>query len=109
MARPKGSKNKPKEKKQPEPNALQRERDMPDDFEQGSGIPGDGADEEEIVGDAVDKIFKATAVGDTLYIKAVDEDSAYAILKNTIGDMPRNLITFTEVAALPEGEQLLNE
>ncbi len=55
------------------------------------------------------KIFKAEVEGDTMYISADSQDEAYGKLCQTIGMMPRRMITFTEVPELPKGEELMAE
>jgi|SRR5271157_2175001 len=54
-----------------------------------------------------DLIFKVDAQGDTLFIKAPTEEAARATLRQHMGDIPNQLLTFTVVDALPEGESFL--
>jgi hypothetical protein len=53
------------------------------------------------------KIFKVEAEGDTMYIQAPDKDSARVRLFKFTGEMPENLLTWSEVDALPKGEEFL--
>jgi len=52
-----------------------------------------------------DLIFKVEAEGDELYITAPDEDAAYAAFKEKIGEAPREVLTFTVVDSIPEGQE----
>lgn len=53
------------------------------------------------------KIFKVEAQGDTMYMKAEDQQAAERYLFKTVGEIPRSLLTWTEVDKVPEDEELL--
>jgi hypothetical protein len=53
------------------------------------------------------QIFKAEAEGDTVYLEAENSTEAYNVLVSKLGPIPRSMVTFTEVNALPDDEQLL--
>ena len=53
------------------------------------------------------KIFKCEAEGDTVYIEATTQAAAQGRLHEVMGPIPANLLTWTEVTALPEGEVFL--
>lgn len=52
-------------------------------------------------------IWKCEAEGDTVYIEAATEDAAYNYMADKIGRVPRRMITFSQVDAIPEDEVLL--
>jgi hypothetical protein len=74
----------------------------------GAGAPIDGEGEP----NPQMKIFKIEAQGDILttteYVQAVDIAGALAAFHEDLGPIPDELLTVTEVPALPEGEELLN-
>jgi hypothetical protein len=53
------------------------------------------------------KIFKIEAQGDVVYVQAADKAAANARLTEMMGTIPLWLLTFTEVDALPKGEEFL--
>ena len=53
------------------------------------------------------KIFKVEAQGDTLYIQAKDQSDALRQLEEFVGPIPSSLLTWTEIAELPSGEEFL--
>lgn len=53
------------------------------------------------------KIFKVEAEGDTMYIGAEDQAGASAQLTEKIGPIPASMLSWSEVPALPDGEELL--
>jgi hypothetical protein len=57
-------------------------------------------------------IYKVECQDDTIYVLAVDEDDAYtklnAALTTPEDPLPRDIVTFTKVDALPEGEELFS-
>jgi len=53
------------------------------------------------------KIYKITAEGDVVYVKAADRVAAYARLIALMGPIPQSLLTYEEVPKLPEGEEFL--
>ena len=52
-------------------------------------------------------VFKFEAEGDTVYIQGETEDAAWGVFNEYLG-VPRELVTISQVDALPEGEELLN-
>lgn len=52
-------------------------------------------------------IFKVEAQGDTLYIEAFNKADALIKLEESIGEIPDELLTWTEVKKLPKGEEFL--
>lgn len=54
-----------------------------------------------------DKIFKVTAEGDQLFFGAETEIEAKQKFADMMGSVPASLLTWEEVAELPEGEELL--
>lgn len=52
-------------------------------------------------------IFKVEAEGDTIYIEAGDKEEAQAKLTAVFGSIPESLLTWTEGAELPEGEEAI--
>lgn len=52
-------------------------------------------------------IFKIEAEGDTVYVDAESRYAAREYLFQKTGEIPDDLLTFTEVDAIPEGEELL--
>lgn len=52
-------------------------------------------------------IWAASALGDTVYIEQPTEEQAYAYLTTKLGDIPRHMVTFTQVAKVPEDDELL--
>lgn len=56
------------------------------------------------------KIFKAEAVdGDTIYVEATDMDQAKNKFDAIHGETPETMVTWSEVNALPEGEEFMAE
>jgi len=55
----------------------------------------------------MNKIFKVYACGDTVYVQAADEAGVHQRLSETMGTIPKPLLTLSEVAELPEGEDFL--
>lgn len=55
------------------------------------------------------KIFKVEAQGDTLYIRAPHKSDALRQLEEFAGPIPSSLLTWTEIAKLPKGEQFLGD
>jgi hypothetical protein len=55
------------------------------------------------------KIFKVEAQGDALYIRANHQSDALRQLEEFSGPIPSSLLTWTELARLPDGENLLGE
>ncbi len=53
------------------------------------------------------KIFKVDAQGDTLYINAEDQADASKQLAEKIGNIPASMLSWSEVAELPENEEFL--
>ena len=54
------------------------------------------------------KIFKCEAQGDTMYFKAKDVDAAHVRLIEVTGEqIPEELLTWTEVNEVPDGEEVL--
>ena len=53
------------------------------------------------------KIYKCEAEGDVVYILAVCEDDAEGILFSKMGDIPTQLLKWSVVDELPEGEEFL--
>lgn len=54
-----------------------------------------------------EKIWKIEAEGDTVYTKGGDQHDAYCNFVKLIGQMPFELLTFSTVDELPEGEELI--
>jgi len=52
-------------------------------------------------------IYKVEACGDTVYIKADSKQLAKNELFTHMGVIPENLLKWSEVEVLPEGEELL--
>lgn len=52
-------------------------------------------------------IFKVAAEGDTIYIDAVTKLDAEKKLVDFIGDIPHELLTWTDNVELPEGEEAI--
>ena len=54
------------------------------------------------------KIFKCEAQGDTMYFNAETMDAARIRLIDVIGEqIPEELLTWTEVSEVPDGEEAL--
>jgi len=54
------------------------------------------------------KIFKCEAQGDTMYFNADTVDAARVRLIEVMGDqIPEELLTWTEVSEVPDGEEAL--
>jgi hypothetical protein len=53
------------------------------------------------------KIFKVTAEGDTLYIKAKNLRTAQDKFTSVMGEVPSGLLSWSEVDKLPKGEEFL--
>ena len=54
------------------------------------------------------KLFKCEAQGDVLYFNSDTQQGAYNKLCDLLGEeVPESLITWTEIEALPEGEEAL--
>lgn len=53
------------------------------------------------------KIFKVEAQGDTLYLYANNERIAKERLFSIMGPIPENLLTFTQVDAAPDDEEVM--
>jgi hypothetical protein len=51
-------------------------------------------------------IFEFAAQGDKIYVEAETEDQAYEKLTESVGEIPRSILTITIVATLPEGEEI---
>lgn len=54
-----------------------------------------------------DKLWKIEAEGDTVYTKGGDIHDAYCNFVKGIGQMDFELLTFSVVEELPEGEELI--
>lgn len=54
------------------------------------------------------QIHKVEAAGDTMFIKAETQQAAEDILFETTGPIPRDMLVWSTVDELPEGEELLN-
>ena len=52
-------------------------------------------------------IFKVEAEGDTVYIEAVDKETALARLTEVMGPIPKSLLKWSSVSKLPKGEEFL--
>lgn len=52
-------------------------------------------------------IWKCEADGDVVYVEATSEIEAYRVITEKLGPIPRSMIHFSMVNALPEGEELL--
>ena len=52
-------------------------------------------------------IYKIEAEGDTVYVEADNEAAANKKLVKSMGFIPRSLLKFTVVDALPAGEEFL--
>jgi hypothetical protein len=52
------------------------------------------------------RIFKVTAMGDTMYFQAWDQNDAESKLEAVVGHIPKRLLKWSEVDQLPEGEDL---
>jgi len=57
----------------------------------------------------MNKIFKAGAQGDTMYISAGSLNEAQRKLQQMCGPIPERMIQWSEVDSLPEGEELMAE
>lgn len=54
------------------------------------------------------KLFKCESQGDVLYFNADTAEAAYRRMCDVLGEeIPESLLTWTEVDALPEGEEAL--
>ena len=53
------------------------------------------------------KIYKCSAMGDVVYIRAKDPAAAKARLLEVMGPIPDSLLTWKEVAKLPKEEEFL--
>jgi hypothetical protein len=53
------------------------------------------------------KIFKVEAQGDIVYINAESESAARQYLNEEMGEIPRSLLKFSVVDALPDDEEFL--
>ena len=56
---------------------------------------------------AGNRIFKCEAQGDVLYINARTQENARLQLFEKIGPIPDSLLSWSEVAVLPKGEEFL--
>lgn len=54
-----------------------------------------------------DKIFKVEAEGDTLYIQAPTKEDAHLQLTEKIGNIPEELLTWSEIKGLPKDEEFI--
>lgn len=54
-----------------------------------------------------DLIFKFSAMGDTVYVKAQTEAEAMRKFTASMGDVPRSMLAINVVKALPKGEEFL--
>lgn len=52
-------------------------------------------------------MFKITAAGDSQYVEANDEDSAFGIMKSFFGPMPRALVEISEYHGDVSGDEVL--
>lgn len=55
------------------------------------------------------RIFKADAMGDIMYIGAKDQAEAARKLQDVCGPIPKSMIDWSEVDSLPKGEVLMAE
>jgi hypothetical protein len=62
--------------------------------------------ESSVRGGAV-KIFKIEAEGDTIYLQAETLAQAKVQLENKMGQIPEELLTWTEIKKLPKGEEFI--
>lgn len=53
------------------------------------------------------QIFKVSAMGDQMFIKADSQEEARKHMEEFTGPIPDHLLTWETVDALPEGEELL--
>lgn len=56
---------------------------------------------------SVKHIFKVEAEGDTVYIEAVDKETAKARLTEIMGPIPASMLRWSSVDKLPKGEEFL--
>ena len=53
------------------------------------------------------KIWKIAAQDDAVYVEAENEADAVSVFRARIGDVPRDMLTVSQVDAVPDGEELL--